>query len=249
MGLNDALRELFLVDQQVRGLESRVETARKHVRVQQIKLEQLQQQATELRDQLKHAEAQAHDLENDIATADTRIEKLREQMNSVKTNKEYSAMLVEVNTIKADRSKVEEQALEVMSKVEVLQAELKQLSKAVEDQKKIKELADRDLAERTEEVADRLAELKADRDQAASHVPDEPLQVFEKLNDAYEGEAMAPIIEEDRRRLEYTCGGCYMSIPVEKVNLLMTSDEITRCSSCGRILYMEKQLKEEMGAK
>lgn len=248
MGLNDALRELFLVDQQVRGMESRVETARKHVRVQQIKLEQLEQQAAELKDQLQHAEAQAHDLENDISDADSRIERLREQMNSVKTNKEYSAMLVEVNTIKADRSKLEDQTLEVMGKVEALRAELGQLNKAMEDQRRVKELADRELAERQEEVGEQLAEVKARREAAAAEVPDEPLQVFEKLNAAYEGEAMAPIIEEDRRRLEYTCGGCYMSIPVEKVNQLMTVDQITRCSSCGRILYMEQQLKEEMGA-
>jgi len=247
MGLNDALRELFLVDQQVRGMESRVETARKHVRVQQIKLEQIEQQAAELKDQLQHAEAQAHDLENDISDADSRIERLREQMNSVKTNKEYSAMLVEVNTIKADRSKLEDQTLEVMGKVEALRAELGQLNKAMEDQRRVKELADRELAERQEEVGEQLAEVKGRREAAAAEVPDEPLQVFEKLNAAYEGEAMAPIIEEDRRRLEYTCGGCYMSIPVEKVNQLMTVDQITRCSSCGRILYMEQQLKEEMG--
>jgi len=248
MGLNDALRELFLVDRQLRGMESRVDTARKHVRVQQIKLEQLEQQAAELNDQLKHAEAQAHNLENEIGSADTRIERLREQMNSVKTNKEYSAMLVEVNTIKADKSKLEDQTLEVMGKVEALREELGQLKSSMDDQRKVKELADRELAERTEEVGEQLAELQAKRDAAAAEVPDEPLQVFEKLNEAYEGEAMAPIIEEDRRRLEYTCGGCYMSIPVEKVNQLMTVDEITRCSSCGRILYMEKQLKEEMGA-
>jgi len=249
MGLNEALRDLFLVDQQLRGMESRVTGATKHVRVQQIKLDQLAQQAAELKDQLKHAEAEAHNLETEASAADARIEHLREQMNSVKTNKEYSAMLVEVNTVKADKSKVEEQALEAMSKVEVLREELEQLKKSLEDQQRVKELADRDLSERNDEVGEQLAELKARREEAASKVPGEPLEIFEKLNEAYEGEAMAPIIEEDRRRLEYTCGGCYMSIPVEKVNLLMTSDEITRCSSCGRILYMEKQLKEEMGAK
>jgi predicted nucleic acid-binding Zn-ribbon protein len=248
MGLNDALRELFLVDQQLRGMESRVTGASKHVRVQQIKLDQLQQQAAELKEQLKHAEAEAHNLETEASAADDRIEHLREQMNSVKTNKEYSAMLVEVNTIKADKSKVEEHALEVMSKVELLRGELDQLHKSLEDQQKIKELADRDLSERNDEVGEQLAELKARREEAAARVADEPLQVFEKLNEAYDGEAMAPVIEEDRRRLEYTCGGCYMSIPIEKVNQLMTVDEITRCSSCGRILYMEKQLKEEMRA-
>jgi len=80
-------------------------------------------------------------------------------------------------------------------------------------------------------------------------VPAEALHVFDRLAETYEGEAMAPVIEEDRRRMEYICGGCYMQIPVEKVNLLISSDELVRCSSCARILYVESALKQAMGAK
>jgi len=124
MGLNDALRELNLVDQQLRGLESRLSGAKRHAHAQQLKLDQLQQQADELRDQLKHSQANAAGLENEIASADAKINRLREQMNAVKTNKEYSAMLVEVNTLKADRGKIEEQALEEMARADVLRGEV-----------------------------------------------------------------------------------------------------------------------------
>jgi len=246
MALNDALRQLHTVDQQLRGLESRLEGARRHVRAQQTKLDQLKQQEAELQDQLRHAQTSVASMENEIASADEKIERLREQMNSVKTNKEYSAMLVEVNTLKADRSKLEEKALEEMSRVDALKSELEQVQSKIADQQRIKDHADKELADREAEVGDRLAELKTEREQAASHVPAEALQVFDRLAETYEGEAMAPVIEEDRRRMEYTCGGCYMQIPVEKVNLLVSSDDLVRCSSCARILYFESELKETM---
>lgn len=246
MGLNTALRELYLVDQQVRGLESRLDGARKNVRAQQIKMDQLNQQVNELSDQLKQSQAKAGTMENEVNTIDARVTKLRDQMNAVKTNKEYSAMLVEVNTLKADKSQLEEKAFEIMTQVEAQQKQLADLNARCVDQTKIKTLADKQLAERMGEVGEQLAAIQAQRAQAATHVPPDMLAIFDRLADNYDGEAMAAIIEEDRRRLEYTCGGCYMQIPIERVNLLITQDQLVRCSSCQRILYIEPQLKEAM---
>ncbi len=248
MGLNDALRKLNLVDTQLRGLDSRLSGARRHAKTQAAKLDQLQQQARELTQQLKTAQAAAATLENEINSANERIDQLRERMNTVTNNKEYSAMLVEVNTLKADRSKVEDRQLEVMSQVESHQAELEGVQEAIAEQTKITQMAEKELADRTAEVSEQIDQLKQERGAAASEVPAEALTVFDRLADTYEGEAMAPIIEEDRRRLEYVCGGCYMQIPVEKVNQLVTADQLVRCTSCSRILYLESELKEAMGS-
>ena len=247
MTLNDALRQLFLVDSQLRGLDSRLSGARRHVKAQTAKINQLQQQNSELTEQLKQAQAHAATLDNDIAAANQRIDHLRDQMNTVTTNKEYSAMLVEVNTLKADRGKIEDQALEVMGQVDTYKAEFKGLTEAMEEQAKIKQIADQELTERTAEVSEQLDELRRKRDAAAKEIPLDTLQIFDRLAETYEGEAMAAVIEEDRRRLEYVCGGCYMQIPVEKVNKLANGDDVVRCTSCTRILYLESELKEAIG--
>jgi len=42
---------------------------------------------------------------------DAHIEKLRTQQQTAKNNKEYQAFLVEINTAKVDRNKVEEDAI------------------------------------------------------------------------------------------------------------------------------------------
>jgi predicted nucleic acid-binding Zn-ribbon protein len=203
----------------------------------------------ELAQQLQQTKAHLANLENEVASADARVNHLREQMNSVKTNKEYSAMLVEVNTLKADKGKVEDQAMVLMEQVEKLEGELAEVSAAIEEQAKIQARADADLAERTGEVGDRLDEVKAERQQRAAAVPPDVLEVFERMADSYDGEAMAPIVEQDRRRMEYLCGGCYMNLPVEMVNKLIRADELTRCTSCQRILFIEQELRETMGAK
>ncbi len=56
-------------------------------------------------------------------------------------------------------------------------------------------------------------------------------------------------MEEDRRRLEYTCEGCYIQLPVEAVNKLLTRpNELVICPSCGRILYINDALRDSVGS-
>lgn len=249
MSLNESLYELFLVDQQVRGLEGRLDGARRHARTQQVKLDQLRQQSIELSDQLRHARANEHNLEKEAEGLEERIGRLREQMNSAKNNKEYSAFLVEVNTLKIDKEKIEEGALEQLSRIEALQSQIEAVEAERSEQEKIKQLADEKFAARQAEVGDQLEQVKRHRAEAAEAVPPTERAVFEKLAESLDGEAMAPVEREDPRHMEFTCGGCYMSIPTEPVNQLISQDKLVRCTSCQRILYLDKTLQEAMGSR
>ncbi len=247
MSLIDLLKTLYLVDQQVRGLESRVNGAKRLVNTQNAKLEQLLIKRDELQDTLKHTQAQATKLEKDSDDLEKKIEHSRRLMNNVKTNKEYSALLVEVNTLKADKSHIENQALEQLANAETLGTELDELLQRIESQQKIKEVAKKEPATRHAEVSPRLEQLKIERDAATTHIPHGPLAVFERLvNNDDDGEALVPIIETDRKRHEYICSGCYIKIPLERVNLLFTQDKLVHCPTCKRILYVEDELKEAL---
>ena len=61
---------------------------------------------------------------------------------------------------------------------------------------------------------------------------------------------MAPIEELDRRRHEYTCSSCQMAVPVETLSTLLRPSSptkpITRCVSCGAILYLETAMAERL---
>jgi predicted nucleic acid-binding Zn-ribbon protein len=169
-------------------------------------------------------------------------------MNSVKNNKEYSALLIEVNTIKVEKAKVEEQALEQMGKVEAVAGESQQVAGKAAAQEKLLTVAAGEVESCRAQIGTQLAELTKRRDAAAAEVPGDALTTFERSAKVHDGEAMAPVIEESRRHLEYSCGGCYMSIPVEQVNAL--TKEVTQlvcCTNCGRILFLEEELKSSMG--
>jgi len=247
LSVQEQLRELFIVDQQVRGLRSRVDAASRRLTAMRTKLEQLERQAGELNDQFMHAKASAANLETDSKGVDERIEKVRQVMAGVRSNKEYSALLVEVNTLKAEKDIYETRALEQMTKVEELQERADELKTKVDAQAKLVAGAEKEVEEGQAEIADQLGDLEKERAAAAEPIDPDTLALYQKLNDDTEGEALAEIEEQDRRRMEYTCGACFMSLPIQVVNATLTAkDKPVTCSSCGRILYVKAELKEAL---
>jgi predicted nucleic acid-binding Zn-ribbon protein len=90
------------------------------------------------------------------------------------------------------------------------------------------------------ETESRLQRLQAEREEAADGVPPTVLQTFERVAERYDGEAMATVVRTNPRREEFICQGCNMTVTLEKVNALITRDDIQQCQTCGRILYLEE---------
>ena len=250
MSLQEQLHQLYVLDQHVRGLRSRLDAAERRQQALEKKRDQLHQQQTEVQQQLKHGQAQAAGYEQQASDAEQRMEQLRKQMNSVRSNKEYSAMLVEVNALKQTKAKHEDQALEQMNEVEQLKHRLSDLEQRATEQQKLVDQAVQEVEQARAEVGEKLSDAEAKRDAAAAEIPEEARQLFWRLADSFDGEAMAPVEEEDRRRMEYTCGGCFMNIPIERVNAIMAKPgEPSTCPNCGRILYVDQDLKAALAPK
>ena len=65
--------------------------------------------------------------EGEAARVNERIDELRERMNSARTNKEYKALLTEVNTLKEERARHEDEAIERLEKIEALRTQLSEI--------------------------------------------------------------------------------------------------------------------------
>ena len=247
MPLQAKLYQLFLLDKHVRGMRARLDTALRRLNLQQAKLKELRRQRDELAEEVKSGTVKAQTLEHEAGDVETKVVRLREQMNSVKNNKEYQALLIEVSTLKNNKSKIETDALEQMTKVDQVKALLAAAEAKVSEQEKLVGLTEKEAAAARSENAAEQAELTAKREAAAQEVPAEFREQFEKLADIHEGEAMAPVVEESRKHMEYSCGGCYIGIPAERVNALFSPRQaVVTCPSCGRILYLENELKESL---
>ena len=243
MAVTDKLLKLYRVDAQIRGLKSRVSQSEAYLTAQTKKWNDLQRLRNELHAQMRQLQASIGNTEVEAKAKDDRINTLREQMNQAKTNKQYSALLLELNTLKADKDKLETAALEEMTKVDKLKAQEEEYEKQMAEREKIRVVAENEVKERREEIAQRLAELEQEQNEAKGEIPADALAAFKAAADLNEGEAMAEIVEEDRRRVEFSCGACNIQLPVEKVSRILSRGELISCPSCRRILYMGDEVR------
>lgn len=246
MGVTSQLLELYRVDQQLRGLTGRLNTAEAYLAEQDKLLAQIKSKHDALGSQLRQLEASAHNDESESKGIDERIEKLRDRMNSAATSKEHSALVTEISTLKADKGLIEDRALTSMQKVETMRKQVETLEAERAEREKVRAIALRDRDERSAEIKERLAELNEQRSEKVKDVPPEALKVYSARLQSGEEDVMAPLNEEDRRNLEYTCGSCFTMLPVELVSVLLKRGDVTRCPSCRVLLYIETSLKDDI---
>jgi predicted nucleic acid-binding Zn-ribbon protein len=248
MRLTDKLLRVYRVDRQLAGLKSRLNGAERFLQDQTSQIDSVESKRQSLEKQHKQTRATIADSEGEVARIDVVIAAKREQMNTTKTNKEYKALLTEVNTLKAERDRVEASAIELLGKADELAAQLAELEKQREGRGKVRQVAADDRDKRAAEIKDRLSELTEERKKLAAEVPISAMAKYEELVRQRDDEAMAPLEEQDRKRHEYNCGACMMAVPVETVSALLSHGSLTCCSACGCILYIETEVAESIHA-
>ena len=243
---NIALVKLLRADAALRDATERYDTANKTVKLQERRLADLAEKLKSA--QASHMEfaAKAGNFELDVKTRDARIDKLRTQQQNASNNKEYQVFLTEINTEKVDKGKSEDEQLKAMEQAEKFATEVKAFQGQI-DEETAKHLLTK------EQLGGRLAELQVDidalrpqREEAAATVSAKAREMFERLVERYEGEAMAPISRPKPRREEYVCTACNMDLVVDLYNRLHTRDEMVFCPSCRRLLYIPDDLPPEL---
>lgn len=236
----DALRELQEIELQI--VDIRRQVARKELLVagQTTKVRGAQQQLEAEKAELRKAQAEIDSLDLDLKTRTAAINKLREQLNSVRTNKEYAAILAQLNNEKAEASRVETRALELMGKLETRKKAMAERLDAERGQTSRLDELKAEVAAAQATFATRLANLDAKRAAAAAKLTPELRSMFDRLSERYDGEVLATITRTNPRRHEYLCNGCNMSLSAETANACMTRDEVITCRNCGRILTIER---------
>jgi hypothetical protein len=235
----NGLLNLQRVENRLRAAKTKLARCRRSLLFQENQLRALQNGLEAKQEEVKMAKIQVDRLELELKSRDEQIAKLRTALNLARTNKEYSSILTELNTAKADDSKLESQVLELMKNIETDQAACREIQQQIEEQKAKVEQVRRDVDAKAIELEKEIEEIQREWDAAASKVPPAALHIFERVAESYDGEAMAMVEQVDENSVSFTCGGCFMGVPAEVVNILSGKDEIIRCSNCTRILYLK----------
>lgn len=233
------LIKLQRVENRLRAVQSKLTRCRRSVLFQENQLRTLQSNLEAKHEEIKLTRIQADRLELELKSRDEHIGKLRAALNTARTNKEYSAILTELNTSKADDSKLETQVLELMKNIEADQAVCIEIQKQIEEQKSKMDQIRAEAETKAAELQKEVDAIQKEWNLFADKVPADALTIFKRVAETYDGEALATVEKSDQNGTTISCGGCFMGLPAEVANTLHNKDEILRCTNCTRILVLE----------
>jgi len=232
------LTKLQSVENRLRAAKAKLGRCRRNVIIQENQLRSLTNNLQAKKEEIQLTKVQSDRLELELKSRDATIAKLRASLNAAKTNKEYAAVLTRLNTTKADNSKIETQVLDLMKDVETDEDQCADIQQQIDEQKqKLGKTRDESEMLAVKYEAE-IAQIQAEWDLVAKAVPAEQMRIFERVAETYDGEALAVVEYEQGKTKSYSCGGCFMGITAETVNLLITRDDIIRCPNCTRILVL-----------
>lgn len=181
-------------------------------------------------DELKTAQLKQKEKEGDLQSKEEKIKKLQSQLYQLKSNKEYSAMEMEIKGLKADNSLLEEDILKLLDVVDQVRAKVtKEKELLAGDEKKVKD----ELASLSQKASEITAELGTHEEKRKSYTPNidsKLVSQYERILKGREGLALVPVRNN-------SCAGCHIELPPQTVNEIQIQDKLIICESCARILY------------
>ena len=233
----DGLVKLQSVENRLGAEKAKLSRCRRNVVIQENLIRSLQNALEAKKEEIQLTKVQFDRLELELKSRDETIGKLRASLNIAKTNKEYAAVLTQLNTTKADNSKIEAQSLELLKDMEVDEAECKDIQGQIDEQKETLEQTRKESEASAGKYQVEIDKIQVEWDQVAQDITVDAIDTFKRVAETYDGQAVATIEQQDGKGA-YSCGGCFMAITAESVNMLMTKDDIIRCPNCTRILVL-----------
>ncbi len=237
-----ALLALYKIDRELHQLHVGLDNVQKDQKRQQIRIAQLVKDLDTQDTAHKKLQAEILTRELEIKTRQEHIEKMRTSLNTTKTNKEYSAILILISGEKSEVSKMETALLEIMQQAETLAKAVAGLREQIAGEQRELAKIESEHADKVSSLNGQIAGLQGKRNDAAKHVPVEALRQYDRVSQKYPGDAMAPLEFDESDLDSVSCGSCFMGLNVEHLNALRGRDAIRRCDSCNRILYLPEML-------
>ena len=181
----------------------------------------------------KELDLEIKKIELEVSDLSGKIDKLKDQLFLVTNNKQYDALMAEIDHLKEKRTSSENELIELMEEkeltVELINSKESELQSLSEDLTIRREK----LQSVIEESAEEKNTLQKQRNQNIKDIDKNTLKVYDRVIEHRGGLAVVPLEGS-------ACGGCGAHIPPQTVSEVRANSAVHTCGVCGRFLYHNK---------
>ena len=231
--MNPSLQLLIRIQElagEIRTLKNRSEQIPQQVQNLIEKLEAGSQRVEKLDQELEGANKERRRLEGEVELLQQKVSRFKDQLMQVKTNKEYQAIVHEIEASETEIRQREDRILEQMLHIEDLETkrggghrELDLLQKETEKQR-------RDLEDVGAQSRQTVAELLEEKAQVETELPPNIIDRYQRIASVRDGVALA-------RANGQSCEACHVRLRPQLFTEVVTNKHIIACENCNRILY------------
>ena len=229
--------ELLLKVQGIDQVMNELKTEHDTIPEQLEKLDQsekkLKKDVEEKQEELKEIKLSIREAEGKTVLLDETEKKYKQQLMTVKTNREYSALLTEIESVKREKEELDENAIKSMELIESIQAEIQGIKSELEEFQNQSKEKRAELTNKINDLKDRMAVEKQKRDNLAIRIDKSTIKLYERIMRSRKNLAVVTLRNG-------SCGGCFAEVPLQRVADIRKGDRLLTCDNCGRILYYEE---------
>ena len=180
------------------------------------------------------------ELEEALKKGMEQLRKTRDRIHEVKSNKEYQAVLKEIETLEQKHGIVEDKIITILEEIDAMKTSLAIREGEFQASGRRYEEERERLEKRIGSIESQLQERQRQGESLREKIPKNVLKRYDMTKNVNQGLAVVSAWKE-------TCDGCHMSIPPQLYNeLLEDTEELIMCPNCRRIIYWYDQNKENV---
>lgn len=195
-----------------------------------------------LAESLETAASERRQAEAIVADCQEKLKTYQEQISKVRNQREYGALLQEIDTVKGQIQEAEESGLAALEQFDILEKQLEEakaafadLDKRYADSLEKWEAEKPEIARQAKEVEETIVELE-------QNLNPRILAHFKRVFEHHHGNAMAEVQEVQQTgkkgALIWHCGACNYRVRPQAVVEISNQGNLVLCDSCKRILFI-----------
>jgi predicted nucleic acid-binding Zn-ribbon protein len=225
------LISLQAIDTRIAALEADAARLPKEIAAIHAAVEEARKQAEQAKTRLDAARKDQRAKEKDLEVVQAKRSKNEARLYEVKTNKEYSAVLIEIEEIKQEKARMEEEVLVLMEAQERLTGDIREADGRFKQRESEGRSQEATLKEQLRGIETDLTGVRTERKELATKLPANILADYDRILRARSGLALVPVTKPN------FCGACRMTITPQRLQELRAQSSLIPCESCGRYIY------------
>lgn len=184
------------------------------------------------KERLTQNQKKRRDLEAEVKDLKAQIAKFKRQLNEVKSNKEYTSLLREMQETQDKIDRLEDEIIKELLVADEIEEEIRGASlKQKNEEEHLRQEIDA-LNQRKKTLEEEKSQLTKKKEELLPGIPKTQLQLYLSIAKKRGGIALSKVTEE-------FCSMCQMRIRPQMLNEIRDRSKIHLCESCGRILYFD----------